>query len=272
MGDGVTWTSTCRAARRRRTAGSVKDMSHVVEQPAASIAPSRPIRAVLLDFHGTLAQLEPLTDSVRLAAAARGESLTPDRVAVLAQALADVGWVGAGRPARLPDSLAAAWERRDLSSDDHRRAFVGMAAQVEASPAGFIGLADEMYARMLAADGWIAYADTVSTLSALREAGIPTALVSNIGFDARTVLDHLGVVHLLDEVLLSFEVGAMKPDPAIFVEACRRLGVAPEETLMVGDTEADAGARAVGIRTLLVPFAGPGTVVGLDTILALVRP
>ena len=103
-----------------------------VERDASTTSP-RPIRAVLFDFHGTLAQLEPLPESVRLAAKARGVSLTRGQIADLAAALADVGWVGAGRPVRLPSSLAAAWERRDLSSDAHRRAFVGMAAQVESS-------------------------------------------------------------------------------------------------------------------------------------------
>lgn len=208
-----------------------------------------------------------MRDAVRAAASATGANLSPDRLGALVSALSNVGWVGGGRPVQVPASLITSWENRDLDQSEHRAAFVGLAEQVEHSEIGFPGLAEQMYARMLAPDGWVAYADTIDTLAGLRHEGVPVALVSNIGFDARPVLDRLGIHGLLDEVLLSYEVGAMKPSIAIFEEACRRLNVAPRDALMVGDTDADAGARAVGIRTLLVPYAGPGEVVGLDVAL-----
>jgi FMN phosphatase YigB (HAD superfamily) len=45
----------------------------------------------------------------------------------------------------------------------------------------------------------------------------------------------------------------IKPDPKIFLRACERLGVAPEEALMVGDSEeADGGAAAVGCQVAIV--------------------
>ena len=45
------------------------------------------------------------------------------------------------------------------------------------------------------------------------------------------------------------EFGAAKPEPAIFHEACRRLGVAPEHVLHVGDDPLlDVhGARGAGL-------------------------
>ena len=53
--------------------------------------------------------------------------------------------------------------------------------------------------------------------------------------------------------MLSFEVGAVKPDAAIFEAALTRLGVAAEDAVMVGDSEeADGGARALGCGFLLV--------------------
>ncbi len=53
--------------------------------------------------------------------------------------------------------------------------------------------------------------------------------------------------------MLSFEVGAVKPDPAIFETALSRLDVAAEHAVMVGDSEeADGGARAVGCGFILV--------------------
>ena len=53
--------------------------------------------------------------------------------------------------------------------------------------------------------------------------------------------------------MLSFEVGAVKPDPAIFETALTRLGVAARQAVMVGDSEeADGGARALGCGFVLV--------------------
>ena len=57
----------------------------------------------------------------------------------------------------------------------------------------------------------------------------------------------------VDEFVLSFEVGAVKPNPEIFETALSRLGVPAADALMVGDSdEADGGAVAVGARFCLV--------------------
>jgi 4-nitrophenyl phosphatase len=53
-----------------------------------------------------------------------------------------------------------------------------------------------------------------------------------------------------------------KPEPPLFRIALRRLGVAPHEAAMVGDSVASdvAGARAVGMRTVLyAPAGAPAT-------------
>jgi HAD superfamily hydrolase (TIGR01549 family) len=129
-------------------------------------------------------------------------------------------------------------------------------------------MAEALYDRILVADGWIAYADAVGVLGALRERGLRLGAVSNVGFDLRPVLDGLGLLALLETVVLSYEVGAVKPDPRIFHAACAALGVAPAETLMVGDhAEADGGAADVGLRTLILPMTPPGGVHGLAAVL-----
>ena len=57
----------------------------------------------------------------------------------------------------------------------------------------------------------------------------------------------------VDEFVLSFEVGAVKPDAAIFETALARLGVEAAHAVMVGDSdEADGGARAIGCGFILV--------------------
>ncbi len=55
----------------------------------------------------------------------------------------------------------------------------------------------------------------------------------------------------LDVAVFSPEVGARKPDAAIFRHALGRLGVSPERALMVGDRlrEDVGGAAALGMAT-----------------------
>ena len=97
------------------------------------------------------------------------------------------------------------------------------------------------------------FADTVEVLTRLHEAGVPVGVVSNIAFDLRTVLRRHGVENLVGAYALSFEVGAIKPDPAIFHAALDALEVAPGAALMLGDSDiADGGAVELGCAFELV--------------------
>ncbi len=56
-------------------------------------------------------------------------------------------------------------------------------------------------------------------------------------------------------VVTSAEVGAAKPDPAVFLAALERLGVAASRALHVGDEPGDEdGARAAGMRFRWAPL------------------
>jgi len=98
------------------------------------------------------------------------------------------------------------------------------------------------------------FEDSLPVVRALRAHGIPTALVSNCSHSTRPIVDALGLEDEFDQVLLSFEVGAAKPDPAIYREALDRLGnVVPGRAVFVDDQARYCdGATAVGLRTLLI--------------------
>jgi HAD superfamily hydrolase (TIGR01509 family) len=212
-------------------------------------------RAVLFDVAGTLAMPED-RDRWLL----RGAGL---RDPALAARLEAVGRPGGPYPEAVPDAVAAAYAGRDTSPAAHRAGYVGLLAT-----ACDRAMAVALYERILVPDGWVAYADAAATLRALRSAGLPVAAVSNVGFDLRPVLDGLGLLELLDAVVLSCEVEATKPDPRIFAAACAALGADPAQTLMVGDhPEADGGASAAGLRTLILPMTPPGGVHGLAAVL-----
>lgn len=96
------------------------------------------------------------------------------------------------------------------------------------------------------------YEDVLPTLADLRRRGLKLGLVSNTGRDLDAFVAH----HKLDvDAALSSRVhGKTKPDPTIFQAVLDRLGVAPEEAAMVGDSLEDdvEGARALGMRGVLV--------------------
>lgn len=189
------------------------------------------IRAVLFDFSGTLFRLEH-------------EAL--EEHGDLMRALTAPVGVADG----LSPEMADAWLRRDLDAELHRDVHV---VALEAAGLTEPGAALEFYERLVSAAYWRAYPDTVEALRTVSEAGLRVAVVSNTGWNIRAVLDRFGVSHLVDEVVLSYEEGLIKPDPKIFLLAADRLRVAPGEVLMVGDSEeADGGAAAVGARVAIV--------------------
>ncbi|CRK61173.1 putative hydrolase [Alloactinosynnema sp. L-07] len=199
------------------------------------------MRGVLLDFSGTLFRLELGAAWVRGLTNADG---TPVTEAQQAQLLAVFT---AGPSKHLPAEFRADWHRRDLDADTHRTVYLAAmrAAGMDIGP----GVAETLYDRVQHPDSWQPYPDTVAALTALRAAGIPVAVVSNIAWEIEPVFAHHGAADLVDTYVLSFVEGVMKPDAKIFQTACERIGVAPEHALMIGDDlSADAGATALGCR------------------------
>ena len=97
------------------------------------------------------------------------------------------------------------------------------------------------------------YDDTLPFLSWLREQGMRIALVSNCADTTRGLLDHLGVVPLVDAVVLSCEIGSMKPSPEIYVTALADLGIAAAEAVFIDDQPTYClGAEAVGVRPIRI--------------------
>jgi HAD superfamily hydrolase (TIGR01509 family) len=95
--------------------------------------------------------------------------------------------------------------------------------------------------------------DTVPFLEWLRSRDVLTALVSNCADTTRGQLEYLGVVPLVDAVILSCEVGSVKPYPEIYVTALDELGVAAVDAVFIDDQPTFCvGAEAVGIRPIQI--------------------
>lgn len=98
------------------------------------------------------------------------------------------------------------------------------------------------------------YDDSLEVVRALRARGVPTALVSNCSHNTRPIVSRLGLEAEFDAVILSFEVGVMKPDPEIYREALARVGAPdPARSVFVDDQVRYCdGAAAIGLQTFLI--------------------
>jgi len=71
-------------------------------------------------------------------------------------------------------------------------------------------------------------------------------------------LRHLQLTQLIDELVVSEEVGFIKPDPRIFEVALQRVGCAAQDVVMIGDAwKTDVlGATCAGIRAIWLNRTG----------------
>ena len=94
------------------------------------------------------------------------------------------------------------------------------------------GVAD--WVRRLHHDGW-------------RQAIASAAPRANI----ETVLEVLSATHIFDAIVSAEDVRKGKPDPEVYLLAAQRVGVAPDQCVVVEDAAAGiAAARAAGMRTI----------------------
>ena len=203
------------------------------------------VRAVFLDALGTLVELEPPWVSLR--------DRIPEEVSDhrLEQALrAEMAYYrDHAHEGRDEASLADLRERCAALVSEQLGLEIGVDELVEAIR-------------------FAAYPDAVPALSELRDRGRRLVAVSNWDCSLRSVLDRCGLGELLDGAVSSAVAGARKPDPAIFEPALELAGCGPDEALHVGDTpEEDVeGARAAGIRPLLIDRNGNGDISSLEEI------
>jgi len=209
------------------------------------------IRGVLFDFGSTLFAHASLADTIEMACADLGQSCAAHWASALA-----------ARVEVAAHTVEELRHPRDFDSDVWRaRWHVLYGLADEEVP----GLGAAIYEAMHDPLQWLPYATVAQTMARIHAAGTPIAIVSNTGWDVRTVF----VSHHLDQwvsaYVLSYEIGAVKPEMSVFHAACDALGVPATNCLMVGDdARADAGAVAAGLRVLLLPALSPGSDNGVD--------
>jgi putative hydrolase of the HAD superfamily len=96
------------------------------------------------------------------------------------------------------------------------------------------------------------FSDTIDALTALKQTGWEVVILSNHVPELSSIVQGLGLDHVVDEVFSSALIGYEKPNPEAFRIALN--GAQPGDCYMIGDNpEADVlGAERIGMRAILV--------------------
>lgn len=98
------------------------------------------------------------------------------------------------------------------------------------------------------------YPECMEVLTHLKNEGYSLGIISNSTDEILLDIKDLKIDQLFDSVTFSQEVGAEKPEAAIFKKALERMNVKPIECIHVGDSYGRDifGAYRVGIRPILL--------------------
>lgn len=114
---------------------------------------------------------------------------------------------------------------------------------------------NEVFSRVLRAEGITAYPGSVAMLDHLAEQGTPVAVVSS-SKNATEVLSVAGLTSrfdvVMDGVIAERDGLASKPAPDVFLEAARMLGVDPARSAAVEDAISGVASAAAGGFALVV--------------------
>ena len=205
------------------------------------------IRAVFFDFYNTLGRFDPPRERIQANACVEfGISVTYEGI-TRGYAIADAFM--ARETARQPVWTRSGPARAEFFGEYERLLLEGAGVEVSRE------LALRVFARVRDTPrGFALYDDVLDALDALKRRGIVLGLITNSQGDVNALCREQGLFPALDFAVGSEEVGAGKPDPAIFLEALRRAGTEPRETMHVGDQyDTDViGARAIGIHPVLL--------------------
>ena len=212
------------------------------------------LRAVIFDLDGTLRHNQPSWPDVFLEVAQRHGVPVPPEARRRLKRWAHHFWASS---AELKQMLRTYGESEDFWLAYTRRRLQLLGCPPEEAES----LAPRIHAEMVALEEQVD--DVVppqvpQTLDTLRRQGYRLALLTNRREPLDNYLSEIGLEGYFDPVLVAGELGAWKPDPAVFLHAVQHLNLRPAEVAYVGDNMyADVlGAQAAGLRPILLDPEG----------------
>jgi putative hydrolase of the HAD superfamily len=188
-------------------------------QRALADAPSRSVDGLVIDLDGVIRHWDPIEGTEE------GLGLPPGALA---------------RAAFEPDRLERAM--------DGSLSFEAWTEEIAQEVAAAHGGDPEVVAEAWASTTWRIDLEVLDLVRALRDAGVPVALLSNASTRLFDDLERSGIDGEFDAVVSSAEIGVTKPNAGAFEAAADRLGLAPERCLFVDDLDPNVtGARGCGM-------------------------
>lgn len=202
------------------------------------------VRCVLFDAVGTLIYPDPpVAEAYQAVARQWGLELDATEIARRFAGAFAVEFAGASGLSRPP--TCEAFER-----DRWRR--IVAAVLIELSPADeAFGLLWRHFAQPAS---WRVFDDVDLTLKDLARRDLPVGIASNFDGRLHAIVSGLPALSACRRTFVSSEIGFSKPDPRFFAAVESRLGLPPEQILLVGDDRVNdyEGALAAGWQALLV--------------------
>jgi putative hydrolase of the HAD superfamily len=159
-------------------------------------------------------------------------------------------------------------ERGELSFNDARTAIA------ELADSRGLGRLDPITALADLATDHVVRDFMVEAVRDLRSLGITTGVITNnIAEFGTTWRAMIPVDELFDDIVDSSSVGVRKPDAAIYLLACERVGVDPAAALFVDDYQGNVdGAEAAGLRAVCCGYTIDTTRTALAELLTIAVP
>jgi putative hydrolase of the HAD superfamily len=179
------------------------------------------IQAIIFDFGGVLVRTSDFTPRERLAA----------RFGMTSHELMDLVFVG--------DSGMGA-QRGEITIEQH---WENVRLALKLTPQELVDFQDEFWSKDVIDTELIEYIRSLHR-------SYRTALLSNAFSDLRQmIIEQWQFADAFDTLVISSEIGIVKPDPRIYHLVLERLGVQPAEAVFVDDFQKNIeGAKAVGMQ------------------------
>jgi putative hydrolase of the HAD superfamily len=211
------------------------------------------LRAVFFDAGETLLAPHPSHHELfALVLSERGHDVAPDDVQKI---FAEMG----------PSFVAVMDQKAVKAWSVSREASLEFWGRIYSEALGRLGVPDPnqeifeaLYERYTRYESYRLFPECISTLQAVRAAGLVVGLISNFEEWLEGMLIEMEVAHLFDFMVISGKEGVEKPDPAIFHLALERSGIDPATAIYVGDhpkLDVEA-AQAVGMGAVLIDRKG----------------
>ena len=186
----------------------------------------QPLRAVIFDLDGVLADSEPSWNEID------------------AELLSEYGVIYRGEYHR--DVLGVSYR---LAVEFYKKAF-GLSASVEELIQRRGEIATEFFANRVGL-----FPSTKTTLERLRKMKVQLAVAtSSVSASARPFLDRHGLTPFFDVIVTGDEIERGKPDPDIYLRVAKKLGIGADTCLVIEDALSGiAAGKAAGMRVAAIP-------------------